>query len=91
MFRMNCQSVNGSITIAREELSRYVACVFKPTDVVEVRRLPSGQSTWHQAGKLAEAAESLFNDNQQRQHIYVGANPRHQIRGRFTIKCRRLV
>ena len=78
MSRMNCQNVNSSTTIAREELARYAASVFEPTDVVEVRRLPSGQSTWHQAGKLAEAAESLFHDNQHGQHIYVGANPRRR-------------
>ncbi|MCP4261016.1 MAG: hypothetical protein GY774_26420 [Planctomycetes bacterium] len=63
-------------TATQEEVARYVACVFAPTDVVEVRRLPSGKSTWHQAGKLAEATESLVQDNQLGQHIYVGANPR---------------
>jgi len=66
--------------ITREELARYAACVFKPTDVIEVRRLPCGRSTWHQAGNLAEAAESLVQDNQHSQHIYVGANPR-RVRG----------
>jgi len=64
-------------TATQEELARYVACVFAPMDVVEVRRLPSGKSTWHQAGKLAEATESLVQDNQREQHIYVGANPRN--------------
>jgi hypothetical protein len=73
---MNCQNANSSTTIAREELCRYAACVFEPTDVVEVRRLPCGQSSWHRAGELSEAAESLFHDNQHGQHIYVGANPR---------------
>ena len=63
-------------TATQEEIARYVACVFAPTDVVEVRQLPSGKSTWHQAGKLAEATESLVHDNQHGQHIYVGANPR---------------
>lgn len=71
---------NGSAAIAQKELTRYAACVFEPTDIVEVRRLPSGRSTWYQAGKLAEAAESLLNDNQHSQHIYVGANPR-RVRG----------
>ena len=65
-----------NITTVEDELVCYAACVFKPTDVVEVRRLPSGKSTWHQAGKLAEAVESLVQDNQLGQHIYVGANPR---------------
>lgn len=76
MPRMKCQNTNSSATTAEKQLARYAACVFKLADVVEVRRLPSGQSTWHRAGKLAEVAESLLNDNQHSQHIYVGANPR---------------
>jgi len=72
----NEPNTGDSTAIAREGLARYVACVFAPTDVVEVRRLPSGKSTWHQAGKLADAAEFLLQDNQVGQHIYVGANPR---------------
>lgn len=76
MSRMNCQDMNSSATIAREEVARYAACVFKPTDIVEVRRLPCGRSTWHKASELSEAAESLFHDNEHSQHICVGANPR---------------
>jgi len=70
------QSSVGYINNVIEELIRYAACVFEPTDIVEVRRLPSGKSTWHRAGELVKAAESLVQDNQQNQHIYVGANPR---------------
>lgn len=76
MPQVNCQNVKGFTATAREEVARYAACVFEPTDIVEVRELPCGRSTWHEAGKLAEAAESLFCDNQHSQHIYVGANPR---------------
>ena len=65
-------------TATQEELARYVACVFAPSDVVEVRRLPSGKSSWHLAGELAKSAESLVRDNQHGQHIYVGANPTNQ-------------
>ena len=72
----NKPNTSNSTATTQEELARYVACVFAPMDVVEVRRLPSGKSTWHQAGKLAEAAESFVQDNQREQHIYVGANPR---------------
>ena len=67
---------NEFTNVTREELACYAASVFGPTDVVEVRRLPCGQSSWHQAGKLAEAAGPLVQDNQHSQHIYVGANPR---------------
>ena len=66
---------NPAIT-AQDELARYTACVFEPTDIVEIRQLPSGKSTWHEADKLTEAAVSLIYDNQHSQHIYVGANPR---------------
>jgi len=72
----NEPNTSNSTSTTQEELARYVACVFAPMDVVEVRRLPSGKSTWHQAGKLAETTESLVRDNQHGQHIYVGANPR---------------
>ena len=78
MPQMKCQNTNRSTTTAEEELARYAACVFEPEDIVEVRELPSGQSIWHHAGKLAEAAESLFYDNQHGQHIYAGANPRRR-------------
>ena len=65
-----------NIITVEDELVCYAACVFEPTDIIEVRRLPSGKSTWHQAGELAEAVESLVQDNQHGQHINVGANPR---------------
>jgi len=64
------------IAAVREAAARYVACVFEPKDVVEVRRLPCGRSTWHRADKLYEAVRDLICENQQGQHIYVGANPR---------------
>jgi hypothetical protein len=70
------QNVGDPLTTTQKELAHFTACVFEPTDIVEVRRLPSGKSTWHQADKLAEAAESLVQENRQRQHIYAGANPR---------------
>lgn len=77
MIHTNWPSVNDSIAAAREAVVRYVACVFEPTDMIEVRRLPSGKSTWHQAGELTKVAESLFYENQHGQHIHVGVNPRH--------------
>jgi len=67
---------SGCITTLQDQLTRYTNCVFEPVDTVEVRRLPFGISTWHQAGELAKVAESLAQDNQHGQHIYVGANPR---------------
>ena len=76
MPRVNPLNASNSVAIAREEVASYTVCVFKPLDTVEVRRLPSGKSTWHMAGELIKAAESLVRDNLQGQHIYVGANTR---------------
>jgi hypothetical protein len=80
MTPTNYLNANSSATTAREEIARYVACVFEPADIVEVRRLPSGHSSWHEASELPEAVMSLFNDNQHKEHIYIGANPR-RLRG----------
>ena len=34
---------NSDTTFVRKQLARYVACVFEPGDMVEVRRLPCGR------------------------------------------------
>jgi len=67
---------NDNVAAVQKELSRYAECVFNPVDIVEVRRLPSGQSSWLKAGRLGEAAESLPEENKAGQHIYISANPR---------------
>jgi len=70
------QNRQSLIAAAREAVAHYAACVFEHKDIVEVRRLPCGQSTWHRADKLSEAVRDLIHENRQGQHIYVGANPR---------------
>lgn len=80
MSTANSQNTSRSAATSRDELTRYAACVFEPADTVEVRRLPSGKSTWHRAGELAKVAESLVRDNQHGQHVYVGAN-RRRVKG----------
>lgn len=72
----NSRSRSNPIAAAQEAAAQYVACVFEPKDIIEVRRLPCGQSTWHRADKLSEVVRELIRENQQGQHIYVGANPR---------------
>jgi len=67
---------NDNVAAMQKELSRYAECVFNPADIVEVRRLPSGQSSWLEASRLVEAAESLLKENKTGQHIYISANPR---------------
>jgi len=69
-------NTGGSISTVIDQLMYYTTCVFEPTDIVEIRRLPSGESTWHYAGKIAQAVESFLQENQYGQHIYIGVNPR---------------
>ena len=45
-------------------------------DIVEVRLLPSGRSTWHRAAELADTVTDLLANNHEGEHVYVGANPR---------------
>jgi len=68
----------------QEQLASFVECVFKPDDVVEIRRLPSKVSTWHTAGSLADQTTSLTTDNERGENIYLGANPRKQHGGTKT-------
>lgn len=56
-------------------IRKYVACCFEDVDLIEVRRLPSGRSTWHQAADLSGQAAVLLADNG-KDDIYVGALPR---------------
>jgi hypothetical protein len=69
---------------AQSEIARFVDCVFDAADVVEIRRLPNAQSTWHTAQELAAQAKVLTADNDTGQNIYVGANPRRDTGGTRT-------
>jgi len=62
---------SNPVAAAQEAVAHYAACVFEPNDIVEVRRLPCGRSTWHRAGKLSQTIHDLIFENQQGQHIYV--------------------
>ncbi|MBC7856469.1 MAG: AAA family ATPase [Pirellulaceae bacterium] len=63
-------------------MAAFVACVFEPSDIVEVRRLPSEHSSWFAAEDLANASEGLTADNRRKENIYAGGNPRKQIGGK---------
>ncbi|UCC32266.1 MAG: hypothetical protein JSU86_08275, partial [Phycisphaerales bacterium] len=39
------------LTNMQGQLARFAACVFAPDDVVEIRQLPSGRSTWQRASE----------------------------------------
>ena len=59
-------------------IEAYARILFEPSDIVEVRRLPSGRSSWHEAAHLAEVTAGLNRDNDAGQNIYVGASPRRE-------------
>lgn len=69
-------SSSKKIASARRAVVCYAACVFEPSDMVEVRRLPSRHSTWHWAGDLAKVTRLLSLENRHGENIYAGANPR---------------
>jgi hypothetical protein len=67
--------MNHTTDCTREQVAQFTSAIFDADDIVEVRRLPSGASTWHLAGELADHVEAFRKDNRQN-HIFFGANPR---------------
>ncbi len=69
---------------ACQQVGDFVEVLFEPSDIIEVRQLPSGRSTWHAASELSTPAvvAGLIRDNTADQHIYIGANPRRTDGGR---------
>jgi hypothetical protein len=61
---------------AAEQLKQFANCLYAPDDWVEIRRLPSGKSTWHSASELSSVADSLKRENNEGQGLFVSANPR---------------
>ena len=74
-----------------EQVKLYAECIFEGTDIVEIRRLPSGRSTWHRADKLTVSFQGLIAANQAGDNIYVGVNPRKQmnLKGDDSVKLAR--
>lgn len=58
------------------QAGRFAAAIFAPTDIVEIRLLPSRKSEWVTADRLGEWVAPKD------QNVYVGANPRRMIGGR---------
>jgi hypothetical protein len=71
----------SNVTIVVGELEHFATCLFAPDDLVEVRRLPSGRSTWHAASDLTAQTTALLAENENGQDIYIGANPRRTTGG----------
>lgn len=74
--------MNSTTTTPRTQIANFVAAVFDRDDLVEVRRIPAGRSTWHKASELSWLADDLAADNATGQHIYIGVNPRTHEGGR---------
>ena len=68
---------DASSVSTQDQLGRFAGCVFAPDDIVEVRRLPSGRSSWHKASELPELGARLADENEQ-ENVHIGLNPRTQ-------------
>jgi len=73
-----------AVADVQAQLRRYVECIFLPSDIVELRRLPSGRSTWHKANEVPNLAAQLLAENRCNQNVFAGINPRRQRGGRST-------
>ena len=71
-----------SIRRIQADLRRFLSAIFQPNDIVEVRCLPSKESSWHQPKDLVNKANRLLGPNRDGENIYFGANPRKKIGGR---------
>ena len=76
----HCDSMPGAThrqgaETLHDQLDRFVRCLFDPGDIVEIRRLPCGRSTWHPAVELPGLADELARQNAT-EDLFVGANPR---------------
>ncbi len=76
--------MNSTSTDTSSQLRQFTAALFEPDDIVEIRRLPSGKSSWHRAAELAapDVVEGLLKENAAGQNVYAGANPRRTDGGR---------
>lgn len=64
---------------AVEQISRFVAAIFDPGDLVEIRILPAGKQIYTKVEKITDLAGQLQFANEadgSRQNIYIGVNPR---------------
>jgi hypothetical protein len=57
-------------------VEHFIEALYPSDDIIEVRLLPSGKSTWHKAGDIGSELARLKVANEQGQNIYFGANPR---------------
>lgn len=58
------------------QIAAFVGALFDPVQFVEIRRLPSGRSTWHLARDIQQIIDACIVSNRAGQDIYIGVNPR---------------
>lgn len=75
-------------TNIHSQLARFAECVYEAADIIGIRRLPSGRSTWHVAAELPELLAQLKADNVNGQGVHVGINPRTRRGGTKTVDVR---
>ncbi len=66
---------NGSV---RAQVAQFVAALFEPSDLIEIRTLPPRINRWLSAENLASRLSNLIDANSKSVDIYVGANPRNR-------------
>lgn len=64
--------------------ARFIACIFEPDDLVEVRLIPQGRRLFTTASTIATLDRKLddANANGNGKNVYVGANPRRRKGGK---------
>lgn len=60
----------------------FVACLFDPEDLIEIRLIPRGEQQYVKAGEVVRLDDSLRSANAAGEHVYVGANPRKRRGGK---------
>lgn len=65
-----------------KQIKIFASLLYEPSDVVEIRLLPVGESIWVTADQLHSKTASLIRQNAQGQNVYIGANPRRTKGGR---------
>ncbi|HNQ24014.1 MAG TPA: AAA family ATPase [Phycisphaerae bacterium] len=57
-------------------ITTFLECLFEPTDLVEIRLLPSRRSLFRTAERVPDLDGELVAANEHGQHVFIGVNPR---------------
>jgi len=68
--------------LKKQGLCNFLAVLFAPEDLVEVRLLPSGKRSWHKADDIPEEFAKLHQANKRGDNVYFGVNPRSGLGGK---------